>query len=92
MHPSQEWVYDPEDDFHNAGDKSYVTERRTGETVAVFEGPDRIANATVAVAAPDLAMLVRRLCRKLPADDKLRKQAEDFLLRKGLNHGAGILR
>lgn len=32
----------------------------------------------------DLAMLIRRLCRKVPPDDKLRKQAEDYLKRKKL--------
>jgi hypothetical protein len=40
----------------------------------------------------DLTMLVRRLCRKLPVGDKLRAQAEDYLVRKGLNVGASILR
>lgn len=42
------------------------------------------ANSDAEMTILNLAMLVRRLCRKLPDGDKTREQALDYLKRTGL--------
>ena len=46
------WVYDPCDDFHNAGGKAYICGQEA-EVVCVVEGGRR-DRATLIAAAPDL--------------------------------------